>query len=717
MAITNADLDVSPVVLSPMVLTDTTENLLTNIIANISANKDVAEGLNSETETKYNEVIGAVNAIKAGSEVDISTLTETVKDIINLQVGEEGSETFLEAFRVLEAELDRRKTTYAFRHTVTASPAGKFTVDVSAYGFASSADYSIIVKVPTQVDGQSISGTCRVVSATEAEVTLRDEDVFQGQGIPTSFYDASVEGELTVVLMVVGTSNPVGLTIDVSAFRQQANMSAKVTGWGAWYQNGNDLAVEVSNPDSLPLIARLLDANYDEVAVLTQSQGLNDIAFTKAMVSSELVATKYVELTHAVDGTVDLWELTPYSEIADFTIQANINDAGRVVGIAQKVIDSASVVPTVITEHETMTYSEEIGKYHDVAPQALTDWYGHESTYDISNVDSFDMRVRTVDLSKSNTLGKLVIEVLDPATSQFIEKAVVGDFYAANNVLRIFTYNDNTLGVVTYTESDIKSGDGILSFSGLGDFSQIRISNKRYDNYPIHTFGYEFVGSEASELVVEPALVLPSISDIYYVAKGEYSTMIVPVTLDSNPPAGTSIVIKSDGTVVSTQSDLDTDTNYFVTRIGLSRSLMVNGLPNLTVETSNDNGESSTPVSSGLISGIVGGFQTVGALYMLPTYIVDDEYASLDEISNITLDDVVLQRGSITFSTGSAYVTGQLLNRNVTGDLENTNVFYEAAQARLAGGHTDLSLVISVIDYDTGRFGSATVTIDLQQTA
>jgi len=331
MPITSADLDASTIILSPMTLTDTTENLLNSIIGNIRDNKDITETFSEEAENKLNEIITTINNITAGNEVDIDGLSDSVKTIIKLQVGVAGSETFLEAFRVLERELDRRKTTNAFRTDVQSSPNGKFLVDVSAYGFASASDYTIIAKVPTSLSGEAISATCRVVSATQAEVTLRNEDVFQGKNISTSFYDASVEGELSVVLMVVHTANPVALTIDTSAFRLYPVVLATVTGWGVWYQDITKYAVEVRNPHSVPITARLLDVNYDLVEVPVQGQGLHDTAFIAPLGSHTSV--KYIELIDAMTGVTDLWELGFPSNPDDFLVISKIYDAGRVVGV------------------------------------------------------------------------------------------------------------------------------------------------------------------------------------------------------------------------------------------------------------------------------------------------------------------------------------------------------------------------------------------------
>jgi hypothetical protein len=192
--------------LSPMILTETSKNLFTSIIENIQGNEDTIGNLASETQTKFNEVISTVNTLKAGTDIDLGQLEQTINDIIQLEEGS-GNESFVAAFEKMFNELNRREESDVFRAVVTDAPNGKFALDLSAYEFQSEDDYQIVVKIPTQAN-RLITGTFEKVDENGGIITLRDEEVFQDADIATSFYNPN-GNSLDVIVLVVRTAVPI----------------------------------------------------------------------------------------------------------------------------------------------------------------------------------------------------------------------------------------------------------------------------------------------------------------------------------------------------------------------------------------------------------------------------------------------------------------------------------------------------------------------------
>lgn len=215
MSITDSDYG-TPAVLTPMVMTDTLNTLFTSIISNINVGTVKATAISDQTEAKLNEVIGVVNTLQSGSEINITELQDNVNAIIALEAGTD-NESFLSVMTKLAAELDRRAETDAFRVNVTASPNGVQIIDLTAYGFTSADDYKLIVKV-VNAAGKHLTATANNYTPTACNVTIRDEDVFQDASIDTSYYNAGALGAIELVVIVVHTATPVGLTIDASAF-------------------------------------------------------------------------------------------------------------------------------------------------------------------------------------------------------------------------------------------------------------------------------------------------------------------------------------------------------------------------------------------------------------------------------------------------------------------------------------------------------------------
>ena len=177
MPIASVDLTTnSDYTLSPMILTDTTKNLFTSIISNIELRRDTLELLETESETELNRVITSINNLKAGANINVDELEETVANIIKLE-SENGDNDFVSVMQTLFTELNRREEADKFRMKVSEALDGQFTVDLSAYGFESQDEYQVICKVPTLVSGRFITATYRKTGTDTGVVTLRDKDV------------------------------------------------------------------------------------------------------------------------------------------------------------------------------------------------------------------------------------------------------------------------------------------------------------------------------------------------------------------------------------------------------------------------------------------------------------------------------------------------------------------------------------------------------------
>ena len=206
--ITPVDLTPDTFTLTPMVLTDSSKVLVESIIANITSGEQNLEDLAQGSQDKLNEVITAVNDMKAGYDVDFEALEEKIEAILFLE-SEAGNDSFVGLFTKLFVAINGRKEPVAFTKNIVASPLGKVSVDLTAYGFSALDEFEVIPAVVTDIAGKSIECTFRKVSLVEGELTLRDADRLMFAENTESFYEAEVKGAVSVTVMMVKTATAI----------------------------------------------------------------------------------------------------------------------------------------------------------------------------------------------------------------------------------------------------------------------------------------------------------------------------------------------------------------------------------------------------------------------------------------------------------------------------------------------------------------------------
>jgi len=208
MAIQNIDLSGNTFTLTPMVMTDTAQQLLESIITNIAQDKTTFEQMSQKAQTKVNEVIGAVNAINSGLTVDLGELQQKIQAIVNLQ-SELGDNTFVGLFRTLFDELNSRKEILVWTLDVTSTVEGKVGIDLTQYGFSSINDYEVMCNIRTK-GLKNLSATFEKVSATSGVVTIRSNDHISFATNANSFFTANAtDNKVQLTLLLSKTATPI----------------------------------------------------------------------------------------------------------------------------------------------------------------------------------------------------------------------------------------------------------------------------------------------------------------------------------------------------------------------------------------------------------------------------------------------------------------------------------------------------------------------------
>jgi len=208
MPLINADFSANTFVLDPMLLTDTQKTLMTNIIANITANKGLTESVSSASQTKLNEVIAEVNALQEGTSVDIVALQAQIDAILFLE-SEAGNDSFVGAFTKLFDAINSRKETDAFTLPVTASPNGQVALDLSSFGFSALSEFEVLPQPVTSASGQNIDVTFEKDTLSQGILTIRDGDRLSFADNAESYYDAATKGSINITVIVVKTATPI----------------------------------------------------------------------------------------------------------------------------------------------------------------------------------------------------------------------------------------------------------------------------------------------------------------------------------------------------------------------------------------------------------------------------------------------------------------------------------------------------------------------------
>jgi len=212
MSISNADFSGNTFVLDPMSLTDRQVTLISNIINNIQANRNLIGDVSHDTEDKMNEVIDAVNDLQSGTSVDIDALEAKIQAMLFLE-SEAGNDSFVGAFTKLFTAINGRKETDAFTMGVRSSPNGRVALDLSNFGFTSHNEYEVFVQPVTAPNGQALDATFFKDTLTSGTITLRDKDRLSFVENAESFYDASVKGMVMLTVIVVKTARPITASI------------------------------------------------------------------------------------------------------------------------------------------------------------------------------------------------------------------------------------------------------------------------------------------------------------------------------------------------------------------------------------------------------------------------------------------------------------------------------------------------------------------------
>lgn len=208
MAITDIDLSGNTFTLTPMVMTDTAQQLLESIISNITNDKQTFEQMTQQSQAKVNEIIAAVNAINDGLDIDLDELQQKVQDIINLQ-SELGDDSFVGLFRTLFDELNDRKEILVWTLSVTSTVQGKVGIDLSQYGFNSVDDYEVMCNIRTK-GTKNLTATFEKVSSTTGTVTIRNNDHISFATNPNSFFTAdATDNKVQLTLLLSKTATPI----------------------------------------------------------------------------------------------------------------------------------------------------------------------------------------------------------------------------------------------------------------------------------------------------------------------------------------------------------------------------------------------------------------------------------------------------------------------------------------------------------------------------
>jgi hypothetical protein len=212
MAIADVDLSGNTFTLTPMNMTDTAQTLLESIIANIGNDKVKFETLQTTSQNKFNEIAGVVNGLGSAHDLDVEELQNKIDAIIALE-SEAGNDSFVGLFSKLYTEINRRKEVLAWTLDVENTVEGKVGIDLTAYGFSSTNEYTIQAEVQT-AGTQNLSCSIEYASATSAVLTIRDNQFIQFGTNANSFYTANAtDKKVKVSIILVKTATPLFGTV------------------------------------------------------------------------------------------------------------------------------------------------------------------------------------------------------------------------------------------------------------------------------------------------------------------------------------------------------------------------------------------------------------------------------------------------------------------------------------------------------------------------
>jgi hypothetical protein len=204
------DLQDQKIVIEDMTLTTSKFNTIKAMMSNIDI---LAQGHNAFTdavEDEFNRLKELFDAAELADDVDIDKINETLLSVQELMSDEENGANIIAALGTVFTELNRRTETIVREETIT-SETGIAEVDLTAQGFSSVDEYSLLV---TPYGRNPVSISVEKVDETKCNIVVEDRRFWEESTEDIRLKDCSAdEDNVKVCLTIHRVPRPISLTL------------------------------------------------------------------------------------------------------------------------------------------------------------------------------------------------------------------------------------------------------------------------------------------------------------------------------------------------------------------------------------------------------------------------------------------------------------------------------------------------------------------------
>ena len=193
------------ITLDPMALTQSKRELLLSLMGNVNLIATNTNELNSEAQTKLNDLDSRLLAISNASSTSDADIQATLQAITDLQTDGSTGATIVGALGTLYSTLNSMERSHTFEKVIN-SATGKVDVDLTPYGFGAMTEYNVQV---TASGSLPVTASYLKVSKNLVSVMVRDHTEWEFDEAKVQLKDCSTQN---VVVSITISHAPTAIT-------------------------------------------------------------------------------------------------------------------------------------------------------------------------------------------------------------------------------------------------------------------------------------------------------------------------------------------------------------------------------------------------------------------------------------------------------------------------------------------------------------------------